>query len=273
MENNKIMNSIENNFQQLLDYLKKLTDWNKISEVTKQITEINLKETVGKLRRNTSFTAKAEQKLLSNILPKIPSYINSDHLTFMGLIGAIMVSLGYYLSNFHRGFLLLSAFFHIIQWLGDSLDGQLARFRKNERPFYGFFIDHNLDAISIFLMAFGVGTSPYVTFSAALMFTIAYFFFFQLYYSICYLENVSAISYFNFGPTEIKILVIILTLVMYFNKNYLLQTKWGLFSIYDIIVAILIIIMMAIYFVSGVKKTKQFLEYDRKNNASKKQNS
>ena len=87
--------------------------------------------------------------------------MTSDILTFIGTFGAIVIGAGYYLSNYNIAFLWLSSLGFFINWYGDSLDGTLARVRKQQRPVYGYYLDHTMDAINELFMFVGAGLSPF----------------------------------------------------------------------------------------------------------------
>ena len=92
----------------------------------------------------------------------------------------------------------------VVHWLGDSLDGTLARVRRSERPRYGYYLDHLVDAIATALIGIGLGLSPYMLLATGLVIVIAY-----LVLSInTYLETqalgVFSLGYGRLGPTEAR---------------------------------------------------------------------
>src|SRR5215471_4913353 len=96
-------------------------------------------------RIQQSFLARPEKQLLVGMATRIPAWINSDHLTALGFIAQVMTGVSYALSRSNRLWLLAAIFFLGLNWLGDSLDGTLARVRNHLRPRYGFYVDHILD--------------------------------------------------------------------------------------------------------------------------------
>lgn len=111
-------------------------------------------------RIQTSILNEAEKKALIWLAQRQPKWITSDFLTYMGVLGAVVCALGFILANVNVHYLWLSSLGLVINWYGDSLDGTLARVRNTQRPIYGFFIDHSLDAITICIMCIGAGLSP-----------------------------------------------------------------------------------------------------------------
>jgi phosphatidylglycerophosphate synthase len=168
------------------------------------------------VRVQTSILSKMEKKVLEWIAYRLSSRIKPDHLTGIGFIGAFLAGGGYVLSNFGKGFLWLSSFGFIINWFGDSLDGTLARVRKIQRPTYGFYLDHNVDAITAMVIAIGAGISPFVSFSVVLLILAGYFLLCIFTYINTYLKGTFTISYSGLGPTELRLGIIIINSLFFF---------------------------------------------------------
>lgn len=161
-------------------------------------------------KREMSFlTAGPERRILRWIAARLPRAWMPDHLTFIGVLGALTVGAGYALSVRHPGWLWLASFGLVVNWFGDSLDGTLARVRQIERPKYGYYIDHMVDAVNTAVIGAGIGLSPYVNLPIAMLLVILY-----LCLSInVYLES-SVHGQFDlgfgiFGPTEVRLLLIV----------------------------------------------------------------
>src|SRR5256885_17267403 len=154
--------------------------------------------------------AKPEQRVLTALAQRVPRAIRSNHLTALGMIGAAGAGAAYALSNYNPAWLWAASLMLVINWLGDSLDGTLARFRNTQRPKYGYYLDHVVDAFSTTVIGLGIGLSPYVDLGIALGLVVLY-----LAMSInVYLEStvfgVFKISYGRIGPTEVRLLLILL---------------------------------------------------------------
>lgn len=150
-----------------------------------------------------------ERRVLRWIAARLPRSWMPDHLTAIGVLGALTVGAGYALSSRHPGWLWLASFGLFVNWFGDSLDGTLARVRQIERPKYGYYFDHMVDAFATIAIGAGIGLSPYVALPIALAIVILY-----LCLSInVYLESavlgVFDIGYGVFGPTEMRILMVL----------------------------------------------------------------
>ena len=119
-------------------------------------------------RIQTSLLSKAEKKALVWLAQRQPGWMTSDTLTYIGVLGTVIYAIGGWLSNTDIKYLWLSSFGLVLHWYGDSLDGTLARFRNTQRPVYGFFIDHTLDAVTTCLIFLGAGLSPMFRMDVAL---------------------------------------------------------------------------------------------------------
>ena len=165
-------------------------------------------------RIQENLLARSERRLLNWICARLPAWVSPDMMTFVGMVGAVMVFAGYVLSNWGEGWLWFAIAGYAVQWFGDSTDGSLARFRGIERPRYGYFLDHSCDGLATTLVLVGIGLSPYVRLEVALVALTGY-----LLLSIHAFLRVRVLaemklSYLNAGPTELRFLLIGFTLAM-----------------------------------------------------------
>jgi archaetidylinositol phosphate synthase len=105
---------------------------------------------------------------------RLPAWANSDHLTIPGFASLVAADARYAIARWHAPALLWVIPLLALNWLGDSLDGTLARVRNRQRPRYGFYVDHILDAIGTFFLLTGLAFSGYMTLAVACAFPIAY---------------------------------------------------------------------------------------------------
>ena len=168
-------------------------------------------------RVQTSLLNPCEKVILRALVRRIPTFVTSDHLTAIGVLGAIVIAIGYALTIFGPGWLWLANAGFVLNWLGDSLDGTLARYRNQQRPLYGFFIDHNLDCICEFLMVFGAGLSIYLNMRVALLIIVPYLML-EVYVMInAHLKNEFRLTYAKLGPTELRLIIIIVNSILFFT--------------------------------------------------------
>ena len=153
--------------------------------------------------------AEPERRLLRRIAARLPSRVTSNHLTALGVLGSVGTGVAYALSGFDNAWLWVASGMLAVNWFGDSLDGTLARVRKAERPRYGYYLDHIVDAFSTAAIGIGIGLSPFVSFPLAMGLVVLY-----LTLSInVYLESqvfgVFKLSYGIIGPTEARIILVL----------------------------------------------------------------
>ena len=165
--------------------------------------------------REASFLlAVPEKRLLRWIAARLPRWILPDDMTTLGVLAAFGVCAAYQLTNESDAWLWVASGLLVVQWLGDSLDGTLARVRGIERPRYGYYLDHLVDAIATAAIGIGLGLSPYMLLSVGTLIVVAY-----LVLSInVYLESQAfgrfSIGYGRIGPTEIRIVLIALNTLL-----------------------------------------------------------
>ena len=165
-------------------------------------------------RENRSLTAAIEKKALVWMAGRLPPWINADHLTLLGLFAFALAGIFYW--QCRREPLLLHAVNAclVLNWLGDSLDGTVARVRQKLRPRYGFYVDHMVDALAALFLLLGLACSTLITPAVAIALLIAYFF---LTINMGYATNalgVFKISFGAVGGTELRILLALANLAV-----------------------------------------------------------
>ncbi len=212
-------------------------------------------------RITESFFRGIEKKLLNFFVRVLPVEITPDHLTGIGIVGSFMTGLGYFLCHYGYGFLWLASLGFLVNWFGDSLDGSLARFRKIERPLYGFYVDHNVDSISILVIGLGLGFSPFMHMTVALLIIIGYFMLAISTYINSYLRGVFKITYSKIGPTEIRFFAIVGNTALFFiHRNPLVRIfsfKVTFFDLLGIFIAILLIFGYFLFFFKDLKVIRE----------------
>jgi phosphatidylglycerophosphate synthase len=159
-------------------------------------------------RVNRSLSAPWEGPLLAWLVRRCPASVTPDMLSAFGLGGALAAGAGYALARQGTGFIWLASAGLAINWLGDSLDGTLARFRHIERPRYGYFLDHYLDALSIVLVCGGLAMSGHVKVEFVLLAMSGYLLMNVLVHMKACVQGVFQISYLGAGPTEIRLALV-----------------------------------------------------------------
>lgn len=197
-------------------------------------------------REHRSLLSSVEKKALLWLAPRLPAWVNSDHLTILGFVSLIGVGASYWYARRSNAGLLWVIFFFILNWFGDSLDGTLARVRKRQRPRYGFYVDHVLDACGSVFVFGGLALSGYMSERIAVGLLIAYFLLSIEVYLATYTVGKFHLSFAMFSPTELRLLLIAGNLALLVHpyaiiagKQYLLFDVGGAIGIVGIGVATL----------------------------------
>src|SRR5882762_11388056 len=188
-------------------------------------------EPVGNVRRiQASFLADLEKRTLMWLADRTPSSINSDHLTMLGFLGQVMAGGFYAMSRWNKYCLLAVIGCLAVNWLGDSLDGTLARVRQQQRPRYGFYVDHMIDSIGAVAMMGGLALSGYMHPVIAIGLLIAFLLLSIQSYLATYTIGEFHLSLWNFGPTELRILLAAGNLAL-FRWPWVIHGRYRLFDI------------------------------------------
>ena len=161
-------------------------------------------------RVQASLLAGVEKRRLIWMAERMPARVNSDHLT--ALAGLSMLGAGLCYWNGSRAALLAAVGFLALNWFGDSLDGTLARVRHHERPRYGFYVDHVLDALCILFIFSGLALGGHMNMLVGAGFLLAYYLLTIEIALATHAVGTFRISFFKFGPTELRILLALGTL-------------------------------------------------------------
>jgi phosphatidylglycerophosphate synthase len=169
---------------------------------------------VGSVRRyNRSFLAEAEQRVIRWTLPRIPPYVTSLHLTYLGLAGSFLAGCALIGCNWSSFWLPLVIFGVALNWFGDSFDGSLARYRIAERPKFGFLVDHTCDLFSQVVIIICFGLSPFLSLIGAFVVLLCYLLFSAYTYIRAAVQNIHQMAYIGVGATEFRILMIVWALI------------------------------------------------------------
>jgi archaetidylinositol phosphate synthase len=168
-------------------------------------------------RVNRALTASIEKRVLLWMAHRAPPWLTSDQLTALGFIAQIGAGVCYALSRWNRHALLPVILCLVLNWLGDSLDGTLARVRGHERPRYGFYVDHMADVLGSVALMSGLGLSGFVHWQTALAMLIGFLILASESYLATYTLSRFQLSQGLFGPTELRILLIMGNLTLLRN--------------------------------------------------------
>ena len=206
------------------------------------------------VREHKSLLADAEKRTLIWMAERMPAGVNSDHLTLLGLISMFLAGMSYWAAHWHKGALVLVVVFLATNWFGDSLDGTLARVRNQQRPRYGFYVDHVIDIFGTFFLLGGLALSGYMNTIVALGMLAAYLMVTSEVYLATHTQGVFRLAFSRFGPTELRILLAIGTLYL-LRSPWVHIGPWGPYRLFDIGGTIASAGMMVALVVSSIRNT------------------
>ena len=206
-------------------------------------------------RQQQSMLAPLEKRALTWFAYRMPSWINSDHLTLLGFLGMAGAGLSFYLARTNQPALIAVIVCIAINWFGDSLDGTLARVRDRQRPRYGFYVDHMIDTFGALLLLGGLGLSGYMTGNVAIALIVVYFMLCIELYLATHTTGVFRLSFGVWGPTELRVLLIIGTLVLYARPTVMIGGRP--FLLFDVGGVVSMIVLSTITITSFVWNTRR----------------
>ena len=209
-----------------------------------------------------TFTGPIEKPVLLWLAARMPDWVTSDMLTGLGTLGSILIFVSYWLTNKNVNFLWLACFGFFVNWFGDSLDGTLARYRKIERPKYGFFIDHVVDAYNEVLVFLGLAVSPFVRFELATLALIGYLLLSILVYITTCVMGEFRISYGKLGPTEARLIAVSANILVFFVGNPKIRLLGVTTTIYDWLAIVVIGILTIILATTTVSRARSLSMLD-----------
>lgn len=208
-------------------------------------------------RINNIILGPLERPALQWLAAHMPAWVTPDVCTMIGVLGAFLTAVSYGWSNISPAFLWLASLGFVFNWFGDSLDGTLARYRRIERPLYGYFVDHSTDMICQVMIGIGLGSSPYVSFNVAILMVLAYVLLSGLVYLRTYVAGEFKISYGGLGPTESRVVAVFLNTAMYFFGVQKLMFFQVPVSIYDIAIAGIGLLLFWFFITTAVRETRR----------------
>lgn len=196
--------------------MTRLTDKNKIHSAVKDrmletaaITTGNQTSFTTARRINKALTASVEKRVLQWLASHAPRWVSSDQLTLLGFVAQLCAGICYGASRYDRRYLLLVSGCVVLNWLGDSLDGTLARTRQQQRPRYGFYVDHMVDILGSVALMGGLGYSGFLHWQTAMAMLVGFLLLSSESYLATYTLSCFQLSQGLFGPTEIRIGLIV----------------------------------------------------------------
>ncbi|HKJ27642.1 MAG TPA: CDP-alcohol phosphatidyltransferase family protein [Anaerolineales bacterium] len=206
------------------------------------------------VRVNDILLGPIERPALAYFCKIAPEWATPDTMTLIGIFGALMIAGGYILTKFNMGFIWLASVGFIVNWYGDSMDGSLARYRKIERPKYGYYVDHVVDIVNEFIVILSLGISPLVHFEISALVLIGYLMLSSHVFLRTYVDNVFKISYSKLGPTEVRVIFIMINTIVFFLHNPEVGKLFNIsFTLFDTLVGFVGVLLFSFFFISSVQ--------------------
>lgn len=212
-------------------------------------------------RKQLSMLAKTEKKVLIWLAHRMPSWVNSDHLTVLGFAAMAAAGLCYWAASYDKRALIGVIIALAVNWFGDSLDGTLARVRNRLRPRYGFYVDHVTDAIGTFFLMGGLALSSYMNPFIALGLLIAYFLLSIEVYLTTYTIGAFHMSFWSFGPTELRLLLCVGNIALFYRP--VVEVMGHRYLLFDVGGAVGIVGMGLMLIWSALRHTIQLYRAER----------
>jgi archaetidylinositol phosphate synthase len=204
-------------------------------------------------RLQHSLLALPEKRLLHWLADRMPGSLNADHLTFLGFAAQWLTGLSYALSRWNRSWLVAGIIFLALNWFGDSLDGTLARVRRQQRPRYGFYVDHMLDSIGSVALLGGMALSGYMAPGIAFALLVLFLLMSIQSYLATYTMGEFQMSFWSFGPTELRLLLITGNLAL-FRWTTIWQGQYRLFDVGGVVGIIGMSIMLVFFTAKNIAR-------------------
>lgn len=221
------------------------------------------------VRIQTSVLNALEKKVLVWLAERQPAWMTSDILTLIGTFGSLVIAAGYILSSMNINWLWLSSLGFVINWYGDSLDGTLARVRKCQRPVYGYYLDHTVDAVNEVIMFVGIGLSGLVHLELALAVLVLYLMM-TINVSInAHLKKEFRLTYAKMGPTEFRIIMILINTLFAtvrplreFSHEAIVFGHEVTFGALDYIAMVILFILCIMHVSTVIHDAREYAEMD-----------
>jgi len=214
------------------------------------------------VRIQQSLLAPLEKRALIWIAERLPMVINSDHLTLLGISSMLAAGLAYWYSAANPLGLWIVNLCLVSNWFGDSLDGTVARVRNRQRPRYGFYVDHVVDVIAISFLMGGLALSGHVRPAIAAFFLIGYLLLSAEVFLATHVLNKFQISFYKMSPTELRLLLIIGNIFVYFSDP-VVAAFGSTWKLYDIGFGIGAAGLLVIFLMTAWKHTVQLYNEER----------
>ncbi len=210
-------------------------------------------------RQQESLLAPLERRCLAWLARRAPAWVHPDHLTLLGFAAMLLAGASFALARWWPPALLLVNVWLAVNWLGDSLDGTLARARNKQRPRYGFYVDHMVDTFGALFVTGGLALSGYISPWAAIALLVGFYMLSINVYLATYTLGTFQLSFWKLSPTEIRILLAIGNTVAFFQPRILA----GRYLFYDLAGVVAVAAMAVVLVLSVARNTQALYRQER----------
>ena len=214
------------------------------------------------VRQHGSLLAALEKAALVWMAERLPRWVNSDQLTLLGFAAMPLAGFSYWLAGRNKLALWLVVVALALNWFGDSLDGTLARVRNQQRPRYGYYVDHVLDMIGAIFLLSGLALSGWMSPLVALAMLVAFLLMAAEDFLATHVRRVFQLSFFGFGPTELRIILAIGTVRLFYSPWSHLGAL-GTFRLFDVGGAVAIVGMTVKVVISSIRNAHDLYQTEK----------
>lgn len=238
------------------------------------------------VRINQALLSFLERPALRYMASRAPLWVTPDVMTAFGTFASILIFVAYIMVGkyFRAGednlrynwWLIVASLGFVLNWVGDSLDGTIARYRHIERPRFGFFLDHSIDAFSAVLMFLGIGFSGLGNLQIITFALVGYLLLMINVYLKTYVSGVFVMTNIGLGPTEIRIIAIIVNVFYFFKGQIYLNPKTfpGIYlpentTMMTLVMGVIGFILVTYFLIQSIMDAKSLSHVDEKARAQK----
>lgn len=179
----------------------------------------------GASKTNTSFLSPLERRLAPVVIPRIPAWLETHHLTMLTLVWSLLILLFGFFAAGNIRWLWLVSLMIFFQYVTDHYDGKVGKYRNTGLLRWGYYMDHLLDYF--FLCSVIIGYAFILPersrYQLLLMLAVFGAYDFSTFLAFAATDRLK-ISYLKFGPTEFRLaLIVINVLLILFGTRYMIS--------------------------------------------------
>lgn len=212
-------------------------------------------------RELNGLTTSVERRVLVWLAARTPSWVGPDHLTTLGLLAMALAGTAYALARHQTLWLHGVNVCLVLNWLGDSLDGTLARHRRRLRPRYGFYVDHLVDAFGALFLLTGLAASQLMSPGVAFSLLIAYYLMTIHTGLATHVFGTFKISYGRLGGTELRILLALANVLVFVRPE--VTILGDRLRVFDVLGALGSVLLGGVLLRSAVQSTRTLYDAER----------